>query len=47
MEIGDTSRAREQLDAILNAPPDPAWAFESARDRRIAQQMLKEEVNSK
>jgi tetratricopeptide (TPR) repeat protein len=41
MEIGDTPRARKELESILNAPPDPAWAFESARDRRIAQQMLK------
>jgi tetratricopeptide (TPR) repeat protein len=41
MEIGDTTRAREELESLLNAPPDPAWAFESARDRRTAQQMLK------
>jgi tetratricopeptide (TPR) repeat protein len=40
IEIGDTPRARDELEAILNAPPDPAWAFESARDRRIAQEML-------
>jgi len=41
MKIGDTTRARKELESILNAPPDPAWAFESARDRRTAQQMLK------
>jgi tetratricopeptide (TPR) repeat protein len=40
MEMGDTPRAREELESLLNAKPDPAWAFESARDRRIAQQML-------
>lgn len=43
MEIGDTPRAREQLESILNTPPDPAWAFESARDREIASRMLKNE----
>jgi uncharacterized membrane-anchored protein len=41
-EIGDTARAREQLQAILNAPPDPEWSFESARDRKIACKMLDE-----
>jgi tetratricopeptide (TPR) repeat protein len=40
LEIGDTTRARKQLESILNAPPDPCWTFESARDRQIAQQML-------
>jgi tetratricopeptide (TPR) repeat protein len=41
IEIGDTTRARKELESILNAPPDPAWAFESARDHRTAQRMLK------
>jgi tetratricopeptide (TPR) repeat protein len=41
-EIGDKTRAREQLQAILNAPPDPLWSFESARDRKIARRMLDE-----
>jgi tetratricopeptide (TPR) repeat protein len=40
VEIGDTSRARKELESILNAPPDPAWAFESARDRELAREML-------
>ena len=43
IEIGDTTRARKELESILNAPPDPAWAFESARDHRTAQEMLKKE----
>jgi tetratricopeptide (TPR) repeat protein len=46
MEIGDTPRACEELESLLNAPPNPAWAFESARDRRTAQEMLKD-VNRK
>jgi tetratricopeptide (TPR) repeat protein len=41
MEIGDNPRARKELESILNAPPDPAWAFESARDREIAREMIK------
>jgi tetratricopeptide (TPR) repeat protein len=41
IEIADIKRAREELESLLNAPPDPAWTFESARDRRIAQEMLK------
>jgi tetratricopeptide (TPR) repeat protein len=41
MEIGDTPCARKELESIFKAPPDPAWAFESARDRRTAQEMLK------
>ena len=43
MEMGDIKRAREQLQSLLKATPDPSWAFESARDRRIAQEMLKNE----
>lgn len=42
-EVGDIKRARNQLESILNAPLDQAWAFESARDRRIAQEMLSRE----
>ncbi|HEY0385558.1 MAG TPA: TRAP transporter TatT component family protein [Pyrinomonadaceae bacterium] len=38
---GEQPRARQQLEALLNAPPDPAWAFEIARDRRLAEAMLK------
>lgn len=38
---GDEINARRQLEAILNAPLDPAWEFEMSRDRRLAQAMLK------
>jgi hypothetical protein len=38
---GDQTNARIQLEALLNAPSDPAWAFETARDRRLAQAMLR------
>lgn len=41
IEIGDTTRARKELESLLNAPPDPAWTFESARDRELAHEMLK------
>ena len=40
-EIGETESARAQLEAVLNAPFDPAWAFEIERDRRIAHEFLK------
>jgi tetratricopeptide (TPR) repeat protein len=40
LETGDTKSARRQLEALLNAPFDPAWAFETERDRRLAQAML-------
>jgi tetratricopeptide (TPR) repeat protein len=43
IEMGDIKRARNELESLLNAAPDPAWTFESQRDRRIAQQMLKNE----
>jgi tetratricopeptide (TPR) repeat protein len=39
-EEGDTVGARAQLEALLAAPSDPAWAFESARDRELARKML-------
>jgi tetratricopeptide (TPR) repeat protein len=42
LEMGNTVRAREELEALLNAEPDPGWAFESARNRKIAHQMLNE-----
>jgi tetratricopeptide (TPR) repeat protein len=41
-EMGNTPRARDELEALLKTPPDPAWAFESARDREIARRMLAE-----
>ncbi len=42
IETGDTERARVELEAILNAPHDASWAFESARDQRLARRMLDE-----
>lgn len=42
LDTGDKDRARAQLEALLNAPLDSQWAFESARDREIARQMLRE-----
>jgi tetratricopeptide (TPR) repeat protein len=39
-EAGDYARARSELETILNAPPDTAWAFETARDRSRASEML-------
>lgn len=40
LEAGEKERARAQLEAVLNMPPDPVWAFEAARDRRMANEML-------
>jgi tetratricopeptide (TPR) repeat protein len=40
-EIGETESAGAQLEAVLNAPLDPAWAFEIERDRKIARELLK------
>jgi uncharacterized protein (TIGR02996 family) len=42
LETGDTARARIELETLLNAPHDPSWAFESERDRKLAQRMLDE-----
>ena len=42
LESGDKEHARAELEALLNAPLDPQWAFESERDRRIARRMLDE-----
>lgn len=36
-EIGNEAEAQAHLAAVLNAPDDPAWSFEAARDRQIAQ----------
>jgi tetratricopeptide (TPR) repeat protein len=41
LAAGDLTSSRTQLEALLAAPPDPAWAFETTRDRRLAQAMLK------
>ncbi len=40
-EIGETVRGRSELEAVLNLPFDPAWAFEIERDRKIARELLK------
>jgi tetratricopeptide (TPR) repeat protein len=40
LEMGDTVRARLELETLLHAPTDPRWAFEAARDREIARQLL-------
>jgi hypothetical protein len=41
LEIGETESARAQLEAVTNAPFDPAWAFEIERDQKIARELLK------
>ncbi|HEY0004652.1 MAG TPA: TRAP transporter TatT component family protein [Pyrinomonadaceae bacterium] len=41
LETGDTAGARRELEALLRTPPDPAWAFEDARDRQLAEKMLR------
>jgi tetratricopeptide (TPR) repeat protein len=43
LDYGDARGARAQLEAILNAPPDTAWAFESARDRARAGELLRKD----
>jgi tetratricopeptide (TPR) repeat protein len=42
LEIEAETEARTQLEATLQAPHDPAWAFEIKRDQRLAREMLKE-----
>ncbi len=46
LETGDVQSAERQLRAILNAPQDPAWVFETARDRRLARAMLNKSLKS-
>jgi hypothetical protein len=41
LETGAVDRARLELEVILNAPPDPDWAFETERDRHLAREMMK------
>jgi hypothetical protein len=41
LEANDYKSARAQLEALLAAPYDANWAFEIARDRRLAEEMLK------
>ncbi|HEX8710189.1 MAG TPA: TRAP transporter TatT component family protein [Pyrinomonadaceae bacterium] len=40
LETGDDTRARLELEALLNLPFDSGWAFEIRRDRRIARELL-------
>ncbi|OLE52696.1 MAG: hypothetical protein AUG51_16745 [Acidobacteria bacterium 13_1_20CM_3_53_8] len=40
IEEGKAIEAKEQLEEILRAPVDPAWAFEMERDRRAAERYL-------
>jgi hypothetical protein len=40
LESGKRDLGREQLEFVLNAATDPDWAFEVARDKRIAKDML-------
>jgi tetratricopeptide (TPR) repeat protein len=42
LETGALDQARTQLEAILKAPHDAAWAFEIKRDQRLARELLKE-----
>jgi tetratricopeptide (TPR) repeat protein len=44
LETADKGRARIELEALLNAPHDSRWAFESARDRKIARKLLNEHL---
>ena len=39
-EAGETTRARSELEHVLNASFDPEWAFEIERDRQLAKEML-------
>ena len=40
LENGDETRARVELEALMKAPRDPSWRFESTRDRENARRML-------
>jgi tetratricopeptide (TPR) repeat protein len=46
-EIGDVSGARAQLEAILSSPANPDWAFETERDRKLADAKLSELMSDK
>jgi len=41
LEAGEVSRAREELEQILNGPFEPDWAFEIERDRELAREMVR------
>jgi hypothetical protein len=40
LEVGDEAEARKHLEAIMHAKPDPAWYFETRRDRMSAKEKL-------
>lgn len=40
LEMEDTTGARRELESLLNSSDDRGWAFEQARDRRLARAML-------
>jgi tetratricopeptide (TPR) repeat protein len=42
IKTGEMHQAQSELEAVLNTPHDPAWAFEIARDKRLATGMLKQ-----
>ena len=42
LESGHRDLARQQLQDVLNSSPDPVWAFEIERDKRIAELMMAE-----
>lgn len=42
MQCGEMKRARTELEAVLSAPFDPAWAFEIRRDQARAREILGE-----
>lgn len=42
LDLGDATRAREQLELLLALPLDPEWAFEGERDKQLAEGMLNE-----
>jgi tetratricopeptide (TPR) repeat protein len=40
LEIRDQAGARRELESLLNSKDDRGWAFEQARDRKLAREML-------
>lgn len=40
LELGETPRARTELESVVSAAFDPDWEFEIKRDQRLAEAML-------
>lgn len=40
LDEGESERARLELEMLLVAPTDPAWSFETERDRELAREMI-------